>query len=296
MRLMVPLVAAVVLHAPTASAQDRASAEGRLLAANEVAATERAFDAFTAEHGFTRGFVEFAAPDGLLFRPDPVNARAYLLSRDPSNDTQLRWGPYRVGVADSGDLAWDTGPWTYGDDAAHGWFFTIWERQADGLWRWALDHGSGSTPHHVPVPAPQDVIVDPAATGAPAAGSDPWTEVQAMDLRLNQRLVGDGRDTAYADVAAVDLWASTEDAGPAMTAEAARAALLARPEYEGFEPIGGRASAAGDLAYSYGHVRWTDAGTARRGHYIRVWRRDVSGAQGWRLVYDQLSPAPPPAS
>lgn len=260
--------------------------------AREVASAERAFDAYTAEHGFTAGFVEFAAPDGLLFRPDPVNARAYLQGRPVNTDTALRWGPYRVGVAASGDLAWDTGPWTYGDNQVHGWFFTIWERQPDGSWRWALDHGSGSTPTHVPVPPPGEERIDPPAAGAPSPGSDSWAEVQAMDARINAALT-ESPELAYANVRAADFWATTPDQGPAMTAETAWAALTARPDYDALEPIGGRASAAGDLAYTYGHVRWTEGDTARRGHYIRIWRRDSRGPEGWRLVYDQLSPVAP---
>ena len=295
MRLMVPLAAVAVLCASAVQAQTPEADAARLATASAVASTERAFDAFTAEHGFTRGFLEFAAPDGILFRPDPVIARDYLSAREPSTDTALRWGPYRVGVAASGDLAWDTGPWTYGDNAAHGWFFTIWERQADGRWRWALDHGSGSSPAHVPVPAPEDVIVDPAAQGGPSSLSDSWAEVTAMDGRLNAVLVAESAQMAYANIRADDFWASTPDQGPAMTRDAAWAALQARPAYDGLEPIGGRASAAGDLAYSYGHVRWSDGETGRRGHYIRVWRRDGGGPAGWRLVYDQLSPVPLPA-
>lgn len=291
MRSMVPMlaVAAALVGAPALAQTPEADAH-RALAA-EISAAERAFDAHTAEVGFTAGFIEAAAPDGVLFRPDPVVARDYLAARPVSTDTALRWGPYRIGVAASGDLAWDTGPWTYGDNEAHGWFFTIWERQPDGRWRWALDHGSGSSPEHVPVPALGEEIIDPPAAGGPAAGADSWAEVQALDAQVNAALF-ESPELAYADVRAEDFWTSTPDQGPAMTSDAAWAALLARPRYSALEPIGGRASAAGDLAYTYGHARWSDGEIARRGHYIRVWRRDGNGPDGWRLVYDQLSAVP----
>lgn len=294
MRLMVPLAAVAALCAQPALGQASLSAEAHRQAAAEVAAAERAFDAFTAEHGFTAGFLAFTAPNGILFRPDPVNAREHLSSGATSTDTALRWGPYRVGVSVSGDLAWDTGPWTYGDNQAHGWFFTIWERQPDGQWRWALDHGSGSTPDHVPVPHADNVIVDPQAAGLASPGSDSWAEVQAMDQTLNGQLLASEVRAAYANIRATDFWASTPLAGPTMTQAAGLEALEARPAFVALEPIGGRASTAGDLAYSYGHARWTDGETGRRGHYIRVWRRDGRGAEGWRLVYDQLAPVPPP--
>lgn len=286
MRLMVPLAAVAALCAQPALGQASLPADAHRQAAAEVAAAERAFDAFTAEHGFTAGFLAFTAPDGILFRPDPVNAREHLSAGAPSADTALRWGPYRVGISTSGDLAWDTGPWTYGDNQAHGWFFTIWEQQPDGQWRWALDHGAGSTPDHVPVPDAADLIVDPQAVGA-AAGADSWAEVQAIDQALNADLISGFVAAVYPVLLAHDAWASTPDQGPARTPDAVMTALRARPDFVAFEPIGGRASAAGDLAYTYGHARWTSEGLDRRGHYIRVWRRDGPGAGGWRLVYDQ---------
>ena len=42
-----------------------------ILPSEEVIAAERAFDAFTAEHGFNAGFHEFSAPDALTFGPAP---------------------------------------------------------------------------------------------------------------------------------------------------------------------------------------------------------------------------------
>lgn len=281
MRLFALTVAAALLAAP-AFAQDAAH---RALA-QEVAAAERAFDADTHQRGFTAGFMEAAAPDGVLFRPEPVNAREYLQSRPVSTDTHLRWGPYRIGVAGSGDLAWDTGPWTYGDNQAHGWFFTIWARQPDGSWKWAFDHGSGSTPARVPVPAPGEELVD--APGL--AGDDAWAEVQALDRQVGERLTVSMLADAYRGHLAADAWVNTPDAGPAMNPQAVAAALAARPAHARYEPLGGSASQAGDLAYVYGRSVWAEDGVEHPGHFIRVWRRD---AEGWRIVYDQFSPVTP---
>ena len=224
----------------------------------------------TSQVGFTEGFLAYAAPNGILFRPDPVSAHEYLSASRRSADTALRWGPYRVGVATSGDLGWDKGPWTYGGDDAHGWFFTVWERQPDGRWLWVLDHGAGSTVERVPVPEPEAVLVDRHAIGLANSLSDPWLEVQAMDGWLNRRLIADGTAFGYANVLAEDVWVSTLDKGPAMTRSDVLAALRARPHFSAFEPIGGRASRDGDLAYSYRHVRWDEDGVARRGHSIRI--------------------------
>ena len=57
-----------------------------------------------------------------------------------------------------------------------------------------------------------------------------------------------------------------------------------------FAPMGGRASDAGDLVWTYGAARWTRDGADQRGHYVRIWRNDRAG---WRLLFDELLPASP---
>ena len=40
-----------------------------------------------------------------------------------------------------------------------------------------------------------------------------------------------------------------------------------------------------------GLAKWTSRdGPDRRGHYVRIWRNDKAG---WRLLFDELLPAPP---
>jgi hypothetical protein len=59
--------------------------------------------------------------------------------------------------------------------------------------------------------------------------------------------------------------------------------LQTRPGQLALSPLGGRASAAGDLVYTYGDARW-DGG---RAHYLRVWQKRP---EGWKLVFDGLIP------
>jgi len=57
-----------------------------------------------------------------------------------------------------------------------------------------------------------------------------------------------------------------------------------------YSGLGGQASSAGDLAWTYGLAEWTKDGAVARGHYLRIWRNDKAG---WRLLFDELLPAPP---
>ena len=283
MRQIVPALIALALALPS-QAEPRSHAD----LAREVAAAERAFDAYTQTHGFTAGFLAFAAPDGVLLRPDPVNARDHLGSGPVSMDTSLRWWPGRVGVAISGDLAFDAGPWTVNDGQANGWFFTIWRRQSDGRWLWALDHGSGSLPgpSGIRPETPVDIL---AAATAPAGSADQaWREIEIVEADLAAGSLT-GVTAAYRSVLSDDSWIATPNAGPA-AGEAVEAALAARPRTIAFERIGGEASAAGDFVWTYGHARWRENETDARGHYVRVWRRDAAQDRPrWSLVYDQLT-------
>jgi hypothetical protein len=73
---------------------------------------------------------------------------------------------------------------------------------------------------------------------------------------------------------------------PATTPEAVAKELAMRARTIAFSPLGGGASKAGDLAWTYGDARWTGG----RGHYVRIWQRR-GGA--WKIVFDQILPAPP---
>ena len=103
-----------------------------------VVAAERAFAARAAEVGVGPSFVEFAAPDAIVFAPDPVNARQVYGARPAGKPpkeggTLLAWWPLWAGIARSGDLGFTTGPAEVnGKRTVH--FFTVWARQPDGGW------------------------------------------------------------------------------------------------------------------------------------------------------------------
>ena len=55
----------------------------------------------------------------------------------------LAWLPYFAGIARLGDLGFTTGPAKVnGKRPVH--YFTVWQRQADGGWKWIYDGGADS--------------------------------------------------------------------------------------------------------------------------------------------------------
>ena len=267
-----------------------AGAGAQTSALDEVIAAERAFAAETRERGFKQGFLASVAPDGFLFQPGPTPARPGLEALPDARPPgpPLYWWPQFAGVANSGDLGFTSGGATIPVR-----YFTVWQRQADGSWRWLYDGGprlqaplaGGDT---------DPVVRLPAATAAAGSAEAAIAEVRPLE--------GELAALAAEDAAAGRLRFLAEDglaAGSPTAAFAGReqqAAELARqPARQALRPLGAVASRAGDMVFTWGESRWTRDGQPRWGHYARVWQKR---REGWRIVADMLIAAPgaPPAA
>jgi ketosteroid isomerase-like protein len=120
---------------------------------DDVMDTDRAFARHAAQHGAQAAFVEYAAPDAIMFRAGvgPVRGRAAIGAAFAGTTAVPRWAPEGGEVAASGDLAWTWGPftWTPADPAAKpatGYYVSVWRRIGD-RWHWVADLG-------VPAPPP----------------------------------------------------------------------------------------------------------------------------------------------
>ncbi|HEY0649679.1 nuclear transport factor 2 family protein, partial [Phenylobacterium sp.] len=140
--------------------------------------------------------------------------------------------------------------------------------------------------------APKDSPVAYAKLSSRRAGSPgkAMAEVTEAEKTLHA--------AAKTDVKAAFLAAVAEDgrvagsrAKPTTSRAEIEAELATRATSIAFAPLGGSASNAGDLAWTYGAAQWTaQDGSPQRAHYVRIWRNDKAG---WRLLFDELLPAPP---
>jgi hypothetical protein len=102
---------------------------------------ERAFAAAAVSDGQWTSFRRYAADDGTMFVPQPVNAQDWLKDRkDPPK--AIDWWPTASYVSCDGKLAVNTGGWTRPNGSV-GYFSTVWVKQADGGWKWTVDGGDG---------------------------------------------------------------------------------------------------------------------------------------------------------
>jgi hypothetical protein len=254
-----------------------------------VIAAERAFAARAGEVGVAPSFTEFSAPDAIVFAPDPAPAHALYAGRPrgktpKEGGTLLAWWPNWAGIARSGDLGFTTGPAEVnGKRSVH--YFTVWARQADGGWKWIYDGGADSDPSRAPGrEAPVKALPPGDAQAIPAATA--MAQVQAAEKRLATAAMRDSR-AAYKAALAQDARVQGSAMAPATDPAAVDKELATRASVIAFSPIGGSASRAGDLAWTYGDAIWGE----RRGHYVRIWQRR---AGAWKLVFDQILATPPP--
>src|SRR5438034_8113101 len=146
MKTLIWLMASVLFLVLTVIAQKVDSPS----ALSSLVQTERAFASAAQEKGIREAFLLFIADDGILFRPTAVNGKKWMQDNPvPASNTRpsLVWRPIFADVSEAGDLGYTTGPWEFKQDindkqpAAYGNFITVWKRQADGSWKFALDLG-----------------------------------------------------------------------------------------------------------------------------------------------------------
>jgi ketosteroid isomerase-like protein len=273
---------------PAPSPPDARRAPAAAPTPEPVVAAERAFAADGLALGIKRSFLKHSADDAIILQPDPVNAHEAMGQMpDPEPGAklpQLVWWPLWAGVARSGDLGFTTGPFHFNDKPI-GHYFTVWKKQPDGSWKWIFDGGVDADPVGQPA-AGAPVGFLPLASHGSASPQAAAAEVRAAEAELARRAASD-LSGAYLAYLAEDGRMHTDGLKPAIGRSAFPAALDTRGAAMEFAFLGGGASRAGDLVWTYGDARWSAGGQSRRGHYVRVWQK--RGAT-WRLVFDQIVP------
>jgi ketosteroid isomerase-like protein len=248
-------------------------------AVQQILDTERAFAQQVAQAGIGPGFRQYAAPDAVMFLPDPAPALPIL---DHAHwPGELLWRPQFIAAAGSGDLGFSAGPSLLraGGKALGGYYLTVWKR-VDGGWRFVVDRGVDMPPAVFAGP-PQPIEVLQADGAAPPAEEG----MREADASLNSALPK-GAGAAFG--ARLDARAVLVRANRPVASGRARALQLVEdsPPILEAKTLGGGLSADGAFGYAFGRARWSTGSSAQTGYYVRVWR---SSAQGWRLLADHMA-------
>ena len=287
---MLALVCCLVLPA----AAQRQSAPDDLA---QMVATERAFSHTSEEKGIREAFAAFIAEDGILFRPRAVVGKKWMQEHPlPASNARplLTWQPIYAFMSQSGDLGYTTGPWQYKNDikdakpSAFGNFMTIWKKQPDGSWRFALDLGiSNRDPKTILQPnfSPQSTanfkVIDVERARADLMNQEREFSKGSAEL---------GAAAAFLLKADVDVRVYRENQMPFVGRSAAGDGMYPASTLWTWTPAFADVSRAGDLAYSYGAYELRDkksGAITESGNYARVWKK-VAGM--WRVVIDVANP------
>jgi ketosteroid isomerase-like protein len=263
-----------------------------------VIAAENNFAAQAAREGSTAAFLANSTAASMVAENGQLaNAQKVWQSKPPATGPhRLAWHPVMADVAQSGELGYTTGPWTFGSGtqtAAAGEYVTVWRKQPDEEWKFVADMGVEHSDDAVtppgtvtrpqlfagpatPVPVPAHAIIDLDHTFSTAELHKPLETYQTY-LSKEARLLRPGQLALLGPTAQVVLNNTLN-----------RAYL--------FAPTGGYLAASGDLGYVYGTLRRPSLDPKQpdeTGSYLRIWRREA--VAGWRIVLEVLNEASPTA-
>ena len=262
-------------------------------ALDSLVAAERTFAARSAEKGVRDAFLAYLAGDGVIFRPLPTSGRKAWESRGPVAAT-LAWEPVYAEVSAAGDLGYTTGPWELRPNdpqrpAGYGHFVSVWQRQADGAWRVAVDIG---ITHAQPMRGLGNVDFVPGPVHAAAKAPAEPPDLVALDLAWAQDAREKGSAAAFTRVAAPDVRFYRDHVAPVLGLRGAREMMRAVPGTTIWDPDAQKVARSGDLGCTYGILeRRGAAGTAPDSSvYLHVWRRTPDGR--WKVALALENPLP----
>jgi ketosteroid isomerase-like protein len=257
-----------------------------------VVAAEESFAAQAAQAGTKAAFLAHSAPNAQVVEAGKfVNAQEVWAARPNQSSSRLTWYPVLADVAQSGDVGYTTGPWmSFKNDQpqAAGEYVTVWRKQPDGKWKFAVDMGierigvaPGKSanvlqPHLLaaaatPSTAPSNILLDVDRKFIAAEVLQPGATYQQY-LSAEARLYRPGLSM--------------------MQGSAASANMKTMKGRYFFGPTGAYLGAAGDLGYVVGTVRYPAEGKTpeENGTYLRIWRREA--VAGWRIVLEIFNYTP----
>lgn len=264
--------------------------------------TERAFSAMSREKGTQPSFLAFIADDGILFRPKAVRGKQWMLEHPaPASDKRplLSWWPSYADIASAGDMGYTFGPWEFrsniNDEKAVAWghFITIWKKQADGTWKFAVDLGI-SHPEETHV---SRVLSKPNDAAPTTKTLDVKIDAErAALLSAEQTFSSDseahGARQAFGSRAASYVNVFRENRSPFNGVAAAAEAMPSGAGLWTWKPEGWDVSRSGDLGYSYG-TYWLKSSDSKvpseTGNYFRIWKKQ---GKVWKVVVDVANPVP----
>ncbi len=260
--------------------------------AQKIFDTEKAFEKTVAEKGINQAFIEFLAPDGLVFVPNATNGREYWKNRPPS-PAALTWNPTFIDVSSNGALAYSTGNGIYkpkdkdDTEAFYSEYATIWQRQPDGTYLAALDIGISHSQ-----PSTETKWTSPTDSGKEL--NEKKFSAADASTAFFEMVTKQGLSNAYKTFLADDARLLREEKMPIVGKQNALNELKNDKSKVFFAKRSFFVGAA-DMAYISNSYTVADkTGKAvGTGNFLQVWK--LRGGK-WQIVFDVFVPNPPEKS
>ncbi|HWZ15026.1 MAG TPA: hypothetical protein VNW95_07275 [Mucilaginibacter sp.] len=257
---------------------------------NRVIDADKNFNKQVERKGIKGGFLAVAAPEGLVFKPDPVKVTDFYTNIDGQPGT-LSMHPNFARIAVNGDLAFTAGSYVYQNgnndtDKVFGDYVSIWHADEDNKFKLLMNLGIQHPE------AEQESLTDfknPDSAKRVAPSKDPFSGkriIMATDNLFNHSL-------SISTLASYKEFLSPEG----------------RFYFPGFEPMTGQdrvmkfinnesititaqttnagRSTSNDLAYTYGRARIKKGEIVSNYNYVRIWEIDAS--HKWNILLEVFS-------
>ena len=251
---------------------------------------EKEFAEELSKKGAKAAFTEYAADNGLVFRPNPVNAKTYYATQGDTKD--LSWTPAYARVSRSGDWGFTTGPFTYkGTQTTYGQYFSVWKAAANGKWELVLDLG---TEHNKPLNKVTSEFVEPKDFYKPKFLNDRQrlagaNIIETTEKTLNATLRSYGV-SAFAGFVNPDVRVLFPGYEPIIGKDKALAFFNSMISKVNLKTTKVDKADGGDLAYSYGVAAVDYKADLRESfNYVFIYERQAD--HNWNLIATVFTPA-----
>jgi ketosteroid isomerase-like protein len=259
-------------------------------AVGSLIAAEKTYAKLAGDKGFREASISVFGDDAVIFTPNAVNGKKFW--QETKEDPVISWRPTFASIARSGELGYTTGPAEYrkSRDAenpyAFGQFITIWQKNANGAWKVALDVGLNH-----PQPQEPEAGIRTYIPSAPL----PNSESASADLEKIQRKfaesIKDDEADAIMEHASDGIRVYRSGQLPFVGKRAAGKFLEEQDAKTRRTPRGTGASSPLDLAYEYGEYTSERDDAMQRGIYLCIWSIESDGT--WKIALDFQKSAPP---
>ena len=266
---------------------------------------DQRFSQLTVQAGRRAAFLEFLAPDSVVFREGPVDALTlYSSSSFAEAASEIDWKAHYVDVSNAGDVGLSAGPLTIFNESgsdSYGHLISMWRSFGAG-WELMADIVVG-IPGFLSLdvePSYADTLPVIAETANLASVSVAGNTLQSLvdaDELFGRSINFRGGQRALLRYGLENTRVYLPGMGPAVGAEAASSVYgafldnqLATTNPVNLSNLGAYLSSSKEMGYTYGTME-TDSSNAEAGFitsYMRLWRFNQGGE--WRIAVEVLSP------